>query len=124
MYTPNPAQGVIAGIYASCDVWMCSSKQEGFGLPVLEAMACRCPVVSTAVGGPLDLITNGKEGFVVPVGEAAAIAQKLEQVLSFSEAEWLEMSLAAYRKATSYSWSDATDRFEAVIEALLAQAVE
>jgi glycosyltransferase involved in cell wall biosynthesis len=113
-----PAQDKIAGIYSSCDVWMCSSKEEGFGLPVLEAMACRCPAVSTAIGGPMDFLTNGLEGFIVPVGDADALADALRKVLTMPEPAWLEMSDAAHRKATSYTWNDAADRFEAALNAL------
>ena len=117
-YVLLPAQDKIANIYSSCDVWMCSSKEEGFGLPVLEAMACRCPVVSTAIGGPMDFLTNGLEGFIVPVGDADAIARVLEKVLTMPEPAWLEMSDAAYAKATSYTWNDAADRFEVALKAL------
>jgi glycosyltransferase involved in cell wall biosynthesis len=117
-YVLRPTQDKIAGLYSSCDVWMCSSKEEGFGLPVLEAMACRCPIVSTAFGGPKDFLTNGLEGFIVRVGDAEAISDRLEQVLTMPEPEWLEMSKAAYRKATSYTWNDAADRFEAALERL------
>ena len=53
----QPAQDFIRKIYGACDVWLCGSTTEGFHLPPLEAMACRCPVVSTAVGGPMDIVT-------------------------------------------------------------------
>jgi glycosyltransferase involved in cell wall biosynthesis len=114
-YALLPPQETIRDIYASCDVWLCSSSSEGFGLPVLEAMACRCPIVSTAVGGPIDLITDGVEGFLVPIGDAEAVAEKASAVLAMPEAEWRKMSDAAYAKATSYSWKDAVDRFEAAL---------
>src|SRR5438552_1934194 len=52
-FVQRPAQDRIRELYAQCDVWLCGSRSEGFGLPVLEAMACRCPVVSTKVGGPI-----------------------------------------------------------------------
>jgi len=47
-----PPKNELKNIYSRCDVWICGSVYEGFHLPPLEAMACRCPVVSTAVGGP------------------------------------------------------------------------
>ena len=114
-YTLLPPQDRIRDIYASCDVWLLSSESEGFGLPVLEAMACRCPIVSTLVAGPIDLITEGVEGFLAPVGDAKALAEKMQTVLSLPEAEWAKMSEAAYAKATSYSWKEAADRFEAAL---------
>ena len=63
-YFFSPDQDRIPALYRACDVWLCSSKQEGFGLPVLEAMACRCPAVSTAVGGPMDFISDGINGLL------------------------------------------------------------
>ena len=113
--TQLPPQDRIRDIYASCDVWLCSSTSEGFGLPVLEAMACRCPIVSTAVGGPIDLINEGVEGFLTPVGDAEAMADRANAILAMPDAGWRKMSDAAYAKATSYSWNDAVDRFEAAL---------
>jgi glycosyltransferase involved in cell wall biosynthesis len=114
-FTLQPPQQHIRDIYASCDVWLCSSSSEGFGLPVLEAMACRCPIVSTVVGGPLDLITEGVDGFLVPIGDAKAMADKAHAILAMRDADWRKMSDAAYARATSYGWNEAVDRFEAAL---------
>jgi glycosyltransferase involved in cell wall biosynthesis len=76
-------------------------------------MACRCPIVSTAVGGPLDLITEGVDGFLAPIGDAKTMADKANAILAMPDADWRKMSDAAYAKATSHSWNDAVDRFEA-----------
>jgi glycosyltransferase involved in cell wall biosynthesis len=114
-YTLLPSQDRMSDVYASCDVWLLSSATEGFSLVFLEAMACRCPVVATTVGGPVDTINDGVEGFLSPVGDAKALAEKIKTVLSLSEADWRKMSDAAYLRATSYSWNDAVDRFEAAL---------
>lgn len=114
-YFPEPAQEVIKDIYASCDVWLCASWSEGFHLPPLEAMACRCPVVSTQVGGPLDIVEDGVNGYLVPVGDYKALANQLVHVLTLPEAEWQVMSDFAYTTATQYTWEDATERFEAAL---------
>jgi glycosyltransferase involved in cell wall biosynthesis len=111
----RPAQNAIRDLYAQCDVWLCGSCREGFHLPPLEAMACRCPVVSTRVGGPLDIVEEGVNGFLVDIGDAAALARRLEQVLGLSEEQWLEMSDAAYATAVRYTWDDATERLEAAL---------
>ncbi len=114
-YFKQPAQDTIKDIYASCDAWLCGSWSEGFHLPPLEAMACRCPVVSTRVGGPLDIVKEGVNGYLVPLGDSTALADKLTHILSLSEAEWRAMSDAAYATATEYSWDDATELFEAAL---------
>lgn len=111
----SPAQDKIKDIYAQCDVWLCGSTSEGFHLPPLEAMACRCPVVSTKVGGPLDIIQDGVNGFLVPVGDVDGLADRLKKVLRLPAPAWHEMSDAAYATATRYTWDDATDLFEAAL---------
>lgn len=116
-YTYRPAQSKIKDIYARCDVWLCGSQSEGFHLPPLEAMACRCPVVSTAVGGPIDVIYDGINGYVVPVGDHAALADRLVDVLKLSQSEWQAMSDAAYATATQYTWDEATKLFEKALYA-------
>ena len=118
----NPPQDNIRNIYAQCDVWLCGSRLEGFHLPPMEAMACRCPVVSTAVGGPLDVIENGKQGYVVPIEDANALAEKTLSILQGSDADWRRMSDAAYATASSYSWDDAGALFEAALLEVAATA--
>jgi glycosyltransferase involved in cell wall biosynthesis len=108
----RPRQDTLKDLYARCDVWMCGSNVEGFHLPPVEAMACRCPVVSTRVGGPLDIIEEGVNGHLVDVKDAAALADRVLSVLTAPEERWREMSDAAYATATRFSWDDATGLFE------------
>jgi glycosyltransferase involved in cell wall biosynthesis len=111
-FTLRPAQLVIPALYSSCDLWLCGSHSEGFHLPPLEAMACRCPVVSTNVGGPADIIRGGENGHLVPVRDSAQLAKMGLRVLKQPPQGWLKMSNSALETATSYTWGDATDRFE------------
>ncbi len=113
----QPPQQSIRDIYAACDVWLMGSRNEGFGLPLLEAMACRTPVISTPTGAAPDLIDDGVTGYQVPVEDAQAMADRIVQVLSFSAAEWQGMSDAAYARARSYTWDDATRKLEAALQA-------
>jgi glycosyltransferase involved in cell wall biosynthesis len=107
-----PPQDKLRELYAKCDVWLCGSYAEGFHLPILEAMACRCPVVSTAVGGSVDSIEQGVNGYLVPVGNSKELGDRLIELLSLPESQWLRMSAAAHQTASSYSWDDATERLE------------
>lgn len=112
----QPAQDKIRDIYSKCDVWICASRTEGFHLPPLEAMACRCPVVSTVVGGPADIINNGVNGYLVLQEDVNGLASKILQVLALSQQDWAEMSGQAYSTAIRYSWDDATDLFENILK--------
>lgn len=68
------------GHIASADVLALASDQEGFGLVVLEAMACGTPVVSTATAGPADVIKDGS-GILTPIGDPAALARAMLSVV-------------------------------------------
>ena len=111
-YIENPTQDRIRNIYANCDAWLFSSRAEGFGLPLLEAMACRTPVVATRAGAAPDLIEDGLNGYVVDVEDSDALADRLVRVLSLPPDEWQKMSNAALAVAEGYTWEDATARFE------------
>ena len=111
-YTRQPAQTHLREIYGACDVWLCTSRSEGYHLPPHEAMACRCPVVSTRVGGPMELIEEGVNGYLVDVGDFDALVRRLVDVLTLSEPAWKRMSDAALATAQRFAWEDATDLFE------------
>jgi glycosyltransferase involved in cell wall biosynthesis len=53
------------------------SVHDGFGLVIGEAMACGCPVIATTHTGGPELVSDGREGFIVPPGDAEAIADRL-----------------------------------------------
>jgi glycosyltransferase involved in cell wall biosynthesis len=108
----KPAQSLLREIYGGCDVFLAGSRSEGFGLPILEAMACRCPVIATRTGCAPDVIEDGVNGFVVDVGDAAAMGARLAELLDRDAAAWRAMSEAALARAASYSWDDAARLFE------------
>jgi len=59
-----------------------SVRPEPFGRVILEGMLLGKPVVATAAGGVPELIDDGRTGFLVPPGDAAALADRLRGVLS------------------------------------------
>ena len=109
-------------LYASCDAWLFGTRIEGFGLPILESMACRTPVVGTAAGAAPELIKQGG-GILVAIEDTEAMAEAIVKLARMSETEWRRMSDAAYRTATEYSWDDATDKFEAAVKSVITQRV-
>lgn len=85
------------------DVLVLPSLFEGFGLVLLEAMAQGLPVITTPHTAGPDFISEGVDGFVVPIRSVEAIAEKLE--LFVSESGLLrEMKHAAWRKAATRNW--------------------
>lgn len=107
-YRQTPPQEEIAGIYAACDVWLFTSDHEGFGLPILEAMACGTPVLATPAGAAPQIV-NGQNGTLL-AGEAAAFLAEMQRIAGLPAEEWHAMSEAARATAQAYSWESATDR--------------
>ncbi len=64
----------------NADVFLLSSLSEGISNAALEAMACGIPVVTTNCGGMAEAVTDGVEGFVVPVRNPAAMSERLERL--------------------------------------------
>lgn len=85
---------------------------ESSSLGTLEALHCGIPVVATSNGGQAEFVEDGREGFLVPPGDDAALAAALRRVASDAGLR-IAMSDAARRKAEEFSY----DRFyEAVLE--------
>jgi glycosyltransferase involved in cell wall biosynthesis len=111
-YVRDAAQATLRDIYGSCDGWLFGSSLEGFGLPILEAMACRTPVVGTPAGAAPELIAEGG-GVLVKADDPQDMARGIVAVCGQSDADWRAMSEAALATARRYTWDAATDAFEA-----------
>ena len=67
----------ISALTADLDVAVLPSLREAQGISILEAMARRKPVVASAVGGILEVLTDGVDGLLVPPANASALAEAL-----------------------------------------------
>jgi glycosyltransferase involved in cell wall biosynthesis len=76
---------VLAQYYQASDVYIHAARADTFPRTVTEALACGTPVVATAVGGIPEQIENGKTGFLTPVGDATAMAEKIIDLLKHDD---------------------------------------
>lgn len=67
--------------FNSADLVVLPSLKEGFGVTLIEAMACGKPIIGTKVGGIKDIIEDKVNGFFVPVKDSKALAQKITRLL-------------------------------------------
>jgi glycosyltransferase involved in cell wall biosynthesis len=88
---------------AAHDVLVFPSLFEGFGLVLLEAMAMGLPVITTAHTAGPDLITEGIEGFIVPIRSPGAIAEKLDLLRREPDLR-ATMGEQARQRAREFTW--------------------
>ncbi|MBO7047184.1 MAG: glycosyltransferase family 4 protein [Prevotella sp.] len=76
----------IAEEFSKSSIYVMSSRYEGFGLVLAEAMSCGLPCVSfNCPYGPREIITDGDDGFLAKEGDIEDLAKKLEQLMSDEE---------------------------------------
>ena len=99
-----PDDHAMAECYRRSDIFVFPAWFEGFGLPLLEAMACGTPVVSADAGGVHDLVRSGENGLVVPGRSPGLLAEAVTTLLS--RPEWArQLAREGQRAATAWTWS-------------------
>ena len=95
----------VPDLLRSADAFILPSTHEGLPLSVLEAQACRVPVIGSDIPGMLEVITDGQTGFVVPADDPSGYADKLEK-LSHDHALRARITDAAWNQVTRQNaWS-------------------
>jgi glycosyltransferase involved in cell wall biosynthesis len=106
-------RGSLRGYYEAADVFVMPSRQEGFGIVFLEAMAAAKPVVGAACGGATEVISDGETGYLVNYGDVPALESRLAALLG-DDGLRRQMGEAGRRKVESQH------RFERFQERLIA----
>jgi alpha-maltose-1-phosphate synthase len=117
-YVPSVPHALLNQYYSSASVFVFPSLVEGFGLVLLEAMACGIPVITTPNTAGPDIITDGIEGFIVPIRDVAALKEKLEWCYSHPQ-ELAQMGQAARRKAEQLTWELYRQKLASRVQELL-----
>jgi D-inositol-3-phosphate glycosyltransferase len=80
-----PSRVDLIRLYQEAACLALPSDEEGFGMVVVEAMACGVPVIATRCGGPEEIISEGLDGFLVPLDDARAFARRLSAICADRE---------------------------------------
>lgn len=75
----------VADLLHTIDVFVLASVNEGMGRVLLEAMACRKPVIATRTGSIPEIVRDGENGMLVPVSDAAALSRAMVELFSNAE---------------------------------------
>lgn len=111
-------------VLPALDVLVCASREEGFSLAVLEAMASGIPVVATRCGGPEDMIEHEVTGLLVPPEDPAALARAVSRVLEDQALAKHMTARARALHARRFTSAHTAARFARLLTELAAQPGE
>jgi glycosyltransferase involved in cell wall biosynthesis len=100
---PRLSQPALAAELAAADCLVLPSRSDSFGLVVAEGLACGLPVVVSEMVGARELVREGENGWVVPAGDAAALAKRMLWCAQHREA-MARMRPACRRAALTVTW--------------------
>lgn len=106
-----PSDRKLRELYSQSGVFLSCSRHEGFGLPMLEAMACSCPVVCTDSHGNREFCRHDETALVAATPESLAVC--LRGVMWFGEV-FSRLSAAGVKESSRYRWGPVLDRLEAL----------
>jgi glycosyltransferase involved in cell wall biosynthesis len=104
---------------ARADVFAHTSRWEGFGIVLLEAMLSGLPVVATAVSAVPEIVLDGRTGYLVPAGDAAAVGACVSELLADPERRRALGDAGRARALAEFSVARMTERTLAVYEEAL-----
>lgn len=114
----GPVEDVVKA-YQESSIFVLSSRFEGFGMVLIEAMACGLPVVSfDCPAGPDEIITDGVDGLLVPFGDVHALAEKLMTLMS-DENLRKRLGQQARQTARRYEMTTIADQWTALFEKVI-----
>jgi glycosyltransferase involved in cell wall biosynthesis len=110
----NPSQEKLREVYCSLDIFLSPSWTEGCQLPPMEAMACKCAVVATDVGGIPDYAIAGKTALISPPRNPQALAENLITLLQ-DETKLKQITEAGYQYIKNFTWEQAAKKLEKIL---------
>jgi len=102
-------------ILRSCDVFVLPSYFEGFGLVLLEALACGLPIITTEASAGPDLLGKSGAGILIQSGSAEQLAAAITYMMDH-RSELPVMSRLARTRAEEFSWDNYGDRWKAILD--------
>lgn len=113
----RPSSNVLE-LYAAADILAAPSREDSFNLPVLEAMACGLPVLTSTDAGVAALLHHGTDCFILEHSTDSSSLANYLRLLSESEDLRQTMGEQAFQTASAFSWKKSGDKMERLMEEL------
>lgn len=107
------------GYYAHSTIYACPTTKASFGITLLEAMACRTPIVCSDILGFRDVVVHGREAWMVPRNDREALENGLVHLLD-DEPLRRRLAAAGHERAQAYDWKRVTDQVLATYRRVMA----
>ena len=115
------ATRVVDSVFQASDLFVLSSRHEGFPLVLLEAMVNGCPVVAfDCESGPRNIITAGEDGVLVPPSDVGALASAMSRLMA-DPGERGRLAVNARRSVERFSMDAVSERWMAVMRSAIAR---
>ena len=111
-------QADLPKIMSESHVLVLPSIEDGFGLVMSQAMACGCPVIASTNTGGEDLFADGVEGFIVPIRDVDALANRMQRLMDDPDLQRRMSEAALARVRYLGGWTQYGDQWESLLQRL------
>jgi glycosyltransferase involved in cell wall biosynthesis len=112
-------QPELARYMSSSHVLVLPSIEDGFGMVMNQAMACGCPVIATDHCGSLDLLTEGEDGFIVPIRDVEALRDRMQRLVDDTSLQRTMRENAMRNVRRMGGWEQYGDLWESLLKKLI-----
>lgn len=114
----NPTREELKNIYIDSDIYVFPSKNEGWGLTVIEAMACKCAIVGTNTGAIAEVATDYKDCLISEPMDIEGLSKNIIKLIEDDELR-NKISQNAFELALNFQWSKSVKKMEEFFRKIL-----
>lgn len=107
--------------YSQGSVFVLNSIEDGFGMVIIQAMACGLPVIATENTGGPDIVRDGKDGFIIPIRNVEKLKEKLSCLYNNKEILKQMGQSAKERAGERFTWDDYGEKMVKAYENIISK---
>jgi glycosyltransferase involved in cell wall biosynthesis len=109
----------LPALFAGARVAVLSSRKEGFGLVLVEAMAAGCAIAATRIPGIVEVVREGENGWLFPFGDASATAEVLEKALTPDDEARRRIEVGRRDAGSAFTIEAMARRYRSLLDSLV-----